>query len=75
MFSATVSEIISQNGYGAVGLAIGLESAGIPLPDEATLVAAALYAGTTHRLDIGALLLTAAGAAIVGDKFGFLIGR
>lgn len=75
MLNATIFDLIGQYGYGAVGLAIGLESAGIPLPGEATLVAAALYAGTTHRLDIGALLLTATAAAIVGDNLGFLIGR
>jgi hypothetical protein len=32
---------------------VGLESAGIPLPGETTLIAAAVPAGTAHELSIG----------------------
>jgi membrane protein DedA with SNARE-associated domain len=54
---------------------IALESMGIPLPGETTLVLAAVYAGTTHRLDIAMVIAAAAAGAIIGDNFGFWIGR
>jgi membrane protein DedA with SNARE-associated domain len=54
---------------------IALESTGIPLPGETALITAALYAGTTHRLDIAALAATAAAGAVLGDNAGYWIGR
>lgn len=61
--------------YAAVGLAVGIESIGIPLPGETTLIAAAIYAGATHQLNIAAVVGVAAIGAIVGDNIGFFIGR
>ena len=48
---------------------------GIPLPGETMLVSAALYAGSTHRVAIGAVMLVAATAATVGGMIGYVIGR
>nr|WP_244639410.1 DedA family protein [Aureimonas endophytica] len=48
---------------------------GVPLPGETILVGAAIYAGTTHRLDIGTVILAAAAGAVVGDNLGYWIGR
>jgi membrane protein DedA with SNARE-associated domain len=59
----------------AVFLVVGAESIGIPLPGETMLIAAALYAGTTHNLSIVAIVAAAAGGAIVGDNIGFALGR
>ena len=56
-------------------LAICLESLGVPFPGEATLLAAAIYAGTTHRLDIALVITAAAAGAIIGGVIGFCIGR
>jgi len=60
--------------YTAVGLIIGLESMGIPLPGELTLVAASLLAvkGVTNPWLVG---LAASIGAIVGDSIGYVIGR
>lgn len=69
------AHLISQYGYWAVGGIVGLESVGIPLPGETTLIAAATFAGATHHLDIGLIVLAAAGGAIIGDTIGFFIGR
>lgn len=66
---------ISKFGYGAVGFAVGIESIGIPFPGETTLVAAALYAGTSRQLNIVLIVIVAAAGAILGDNIGFLIGR
>ena len=52
-----------------------LESMAIPLPGETALVTAALYAGSTHQIGIGWVVLVAALAAIIGDNIGYLIGR
>jgi membrane protein DedA with SNARE-associated domain len=52
-----------------------VESLGIPLPGETTLITAALYAGSTHRLNIVLVIIVASAAAIIGDNIGYLIGR
>ncbi len=56
-------------------LAVGIESIGIPFPGETTLIAAAAYAGSTHKLNIGFVIAAAAAGAIIGDNIGFWIGR
>jgi membrane protein DedA with SNARE-associated domain len=66
--------IVGRYGYGVVGLVIMLESMGLPLPAETLLVAAALYAASTHHLDITSIVLAAMAGAIVGDNLGYLIG-
>ncbi|MDE2514748.1 MAG: DedA family protein [Rhodospirillales bacterium] len=75
LFSADTAQTIGAYGYGAVALAIGIESIGIPFPGEATLIAAAIYAGATHQLNIVIVVLAAALGAIMGDNLGFWLGR
>jgi membrane protein DedA with SNARE-associated domain len=62
--------------YIVVGVIIGLESLGIPLPGEIALVSAALLA-SRHTLDINPVGVAAAAitGAIVGDSIGYSIGR
>ena len=60
---------------GAVMLAVGIESMGIPFPGETTLIAAAAYAGSTHKPNIGLVIAAAAAGAIIGDNIGFGIGH
>jgi membrane protein DedA with SNARE-associated domain len=66
---------IAAYGYWAVFVIVMLESAGVPLPGETVLVAAALYAGATDELDIYAIILAAAAGAAIGDSMGYWIGR
>jgi membrane protein DedA with SNARE-associated domain len=54
---------------------VGVESIGIPFPGETMLVTAAIYAGSTHRLEIWLVILAAATGAILGDNLGYWIGR
>jgi membrane protein DedA with SNARE-associated domain len=63
--------------YGAwtVGILIGLESLGLPLPGETALVSAAIYTATTGRLSLVGLFCAAATGAVLGDGLGYLIGR
>lgn len=73
--SRNLTHLLSTYGYWAVLFFVGVESTGIPFPGEAMLLAAAIYAGTTHNLSI-ALVIAAAGAgAILGDNLGFWVGR
>ena len=51
------------------------ESLGVPMPGETALISAALYSGATHQVDIVSVVGVAALAAIIGDNFGYLIGR
>ncbi len=67
--------LISHAGYSAVFVAVAIESVGIPFPGETTLIAAAIYAGTTHNLRLGLLIAVAAAGAILGDNVGFWLGR
>ena len=62
--------------YLVVGVVIGLESLGIPLPGEIALVSAALLA-SRHTLDINPVAVGAAATAgaIIGDTIGYTIGR
>jgi len=66
---------VVEYGYLAITIIIMMESAGIPLPGETTLVAAAVYAGTEHTLDIRLVIVAAAAGAIIGDNIGFWVGR
>jgi membrane protein DedA with SNARE-associated domain len=54
---------------------VALESAGVPLPGETILVAAALLASTTNQIDITVVVIAAAAGAIVGDGIGYTVGR
>lgn len=70
-----MTNAVAQYGYLAVLAIVGLESLGIPLPGEATLITAALYAGATHRLNIVGVIVAAGAGAIIGDNIGYLIGH
>ncbi len=71
----TINTWLESYGYLVVFLLVMLESIGLPVPGETALIAAALYAGTTHKLEIGAIVAVAAAAAIIGDNIGYSIGR
>lgn len=71
----SVHHLIASYGYWGVALAIGLESMAIPLPGETVLISAALYAGTTHNMNIFAVIAAAVVGAVIGDNLGYSIGR
>lgn len=62
-------------GYGVVGIIVMFESMGLPLPAESVIIAASLYAGSTHHLEIRWIALAAVLGAIMGDNIGYLIGH
>ena len=70
-----VDDLLGRFGYGAVFGFVAIESLGIPVPGETMLIAAALYAGASHRLSIEVIIAAAAAAAIIGDNIGFRLGH
>jgi membrane protein DedA with SNARE-associated domain len=71
----TIAHLVHDYGLIVVAVVIGLESLGLPFPGESVLILSAIFAGTQHDLNIVAVVLTAAGAAIVGQMIGYAIGR
>lgn len=66
---------VAQNvGYPVIFGLVLAESAGAPIPGETSLITGALLA-SQHKLSIGVVIAVAAGAAIIGDNIGYLIGR
>ena len=70
-----LNQLISAYGYWAVMLFVGVESIGFPFPGETMLLAAAIYAGTTHNLDIALVITAASFGAVLGDNIGYWFGR
>lgn len=69
-----VHDLLQHYGYAAVFVLVAAESLGVPLPGETILIAAGVYAGSTHKLSVWLIFAVAAGAAILGDNIGFWIG-
>ncbi|MEV7426438.1 MULTISPECIES: DedA family protein [unclassified Streptomyces] len=61
--------------YVLVGVVIGLESLGIPLPGEIVLVSSALLASQHGEINPYVLGACATAGAIIGDSIGYAIGR
>jgi membrane protein DedA with SNARE-associated domain len=71
----TIDGWLVSYGYLVVFLLVMAESIGLPMPGETALIGAALFAGSTHKLEIGWVIAAAIGAAIIGDNIGYSIGR
>jgi membrane protein DedA with SNARE-associated domain len=69
-----IEEIARQYGYWAVFLGISLENAGIPIPGETITVVGGFLAGEGELKYQGVLSCAIAGA-IVGDNFGYWLGK
>ncbi len=67
--------LVASYGYAVTFALIFLESVGIPVPGEGILIATALFAARTQRLDIAVVVITAATAAFLGSNVGYLLGR
>jgi len=71
----SIAHLIHPCGLLVVAGLIGLECVGLPFPGETVLVVASVIAGTKHDLNIASVILTAAGAAIIGRMIDYVIGR
>jgi membrane protein DedA with SNARE-associated domain len=61
-------------GYWAVGLALLIENAGIPVPGETILLLASFLAYSQHELQLSWIVVVATIAATLGDNIGFALG-
>ena len=71
----SIDHLISTYGLLLVAGVIGIECLGIPVPGETTLIAAAIFAGTQHGLDIVSVIAAAVAGAVIGNMIGYVIGR
>jgi membrane protein DedA with SNARE-associated domain len=71
-----VTDLLLSHGLFLLFVLIALESAGLPLPGETALIAAAILATPKQdHYSIVTVIAVAAFAAIVGDNIGYWIGR
>ena len=69
-----LQEIARQYGYWAVFIGIALENTGIPIPGETITIVGGFLAGS-GELGYWTVLGTAIAGAVIGDNFGYWIGR
>lgn len=69
-----IQHLIETYGYGVVVGLNFIESFGIPVPGETALIVAAIYAGTTHKLNIYLLVGATVAGTLLGDILGFALG-
>jgi membrane protein DedA with SNARE-associated domain len=69
-----MSDLLLEHGLILLFALVAMESAGVPLPGETALIAAAILAERGHY-SIVAVIAVAAAAAIAGDNVGYWIGR
>jgi membrane protein DedA with SNARE-associated domain len=66
---------VVQYGYWAVGVALLLENAGVPVPGETILLLASFLAYSQHELQLPWIIAVATIAATLGDNLGFALGH
>ncbi|MGK7947651.1 MAG: DedA family protein [Xenococcaceae cyanobacterium] len=69
-----IQEIAHHYGYWAVFLGIALENTGIPLPGETITITGGFLAGS-GELNYWLVLVSSIAGAVLGDNFGYWIGR
>ncbi len=70
----SIQEIAHLYGYWAVFIGIALENMGIPLPGETIVIVGGFLAGSSE-LNYGMVLGSAIAGAVLGDNFGYWVGR
>lgn len=69
-----IQDIARQYGYWAVFIGIALENTGIPIPGETITLVGGFLAGS-GELNYWIVLATAIAGAVLGDNFGYWLGR
>ena len=65
---------LAHYGYWAVGVALLLENAGLPVPGETILLLASFLAYSEHKLGLPWIIFVGVCTATLGDNLGFAIG-
>lgn len=71
------ADIYAVHGYWVLFVGVMLENAGIPLPGEMALLAAAVLASPEggSRLHLWSVIASATAGAVIGDNLGYWVGR
>src|SRR5437763_16622374 len=69
-----IDHLLGRWGYALVFVIVLAQASGVPVPGTTALAAAAIYAGTTHRLAITGVILAALAGAVLGYAPSFAIG-
>ena len=75
MSTHELNHLIHEYGCALVFLVVGLQALGLPLPGTTAVIAASLYAATSHGLPIEGVIAAAAAGALLGTCGGFALGR
>lgn len=75
MSSHAIQQLLHHYGLGLVFAVVALQALGAPLPGTTALIAAALYAATSHGLPIVGVIAAGALGALAGTSVGFALGR
>lgn len=70
-----IEHLVASYGLFLVAAVIGVESIGLPLPGETVLIAASIYAGSKHTIDIFSVISAAVAGAVIGNMVAYVIGR
>ena len=70
-----IHQLLHEYGLAVVFLAAAAQAVGVPVPGTTVLVAAALYAGTSHGLPISGVIAAGALGAVAGTTAGYALGR
>ncbi len=60
--------------YLIIGIGVMIENAGVPIPGEAIMIAAAILSAS-HKLDPCLVIISGTAGAVIGDNMGYWIGR
>jgi membrane protein DedA with SNARE-associated domain len=74
MVLASLLSVTQNLGYPVLGVVVGIEALGVPLPGETAVIFGGI-AAASGRLSIALVIVVAAAGAIIGDNIGFEIGR
>jgi membrane protein DedA with SNARE-associated domain len=71
-----VTQLLLDYGLVLLFLAVAIESAGVPIPGETTLIAAAFLSRPEHNnYSLWSVIVVGAAGAIIGDNVGYWLGR
>ncbi len=71
---AVLREYFQHYGYWTIAFMLLLESTGVPVPGETTLLFASVLAYSEHKLQLPMIIAVGTIAAMVGDNSGYAIG-
>ncbi len=74
MSSHEIHQLLNEYGLALVFSIVALQALGVPLPGTTALVAAALYAATSHGLPIVGVIVAGAAGAVAGTTVAFALG-